>query len=266
MVNDIDYNGRYMISTFGNVLSMVDAIKSGKANPAPIDGVLLGQSIQRGYLTVCLSLNGQWKNIKVHRLVAIHFIKNDDPDGNLLVNNKDENKLNNIVTNLEWCNNKYNLEYGTAMLRRAASQTKPFVQFTLDGIPVKIWFRAGDAFACGFNQSCVCDCLNGKRKNHGGYLWKFLSDCTQFSCEEIQLLKDAPNPKYYPKDRRKAVVQLTIDGKFVRMWSCAQEAQRCGYTARAITGVCRGRVGSHAGYLWMYQDDYEQSVKSKEIT
>lgn len=24
--------------------------------------------------------------------------------------------------------------------------------------------------------------------------------------------------------------------------------------------------GSHAGYLWMYQDDYEQSVKSKEIT
>ena len=41
----IDYNGRYMISTFGNVLSMVDAIKSGKTNPAPIDGVPLGQRV-----------------------------------------------------------------------------------------------------------------------------------------------------------------------------------------------------------------------------
>lgn len=266
MVNGIDYNGRYMISTFGNVLSMVDAIKNGKTNPEPIDGVLLGHRIQMDYLTVGLSLNGQCKNIRVHRLVAIHFIKNDDPEGKRLVNHKDEDKLNNIVTNLEWCSSKYNLTYGTAMIRRAVSQTKPFVQFTLDGIPVKIWFRAGDAFACGFNQSCICNCLNGQRKNHGGYLWRFLSDCVQFSQEEIQLLKDAPNPKYYPKDRRRTVVQLTIDGKFVRMWSCAQEAQKYGYTARAITGVCRGRVSSHAGYLWMYQDDYEQSIKSKETT
>ena len=255
-----------MISTFGNVLSMVDAIRSGKTNPAPIDGVPLSQRVQRGYLTVCLSMNGKDRNIRVHRLVAIHFVKNDDTKIKVLVNHKDENKLNNVVTNLEWCDSKYNLTYGTAMLRRAASQTKPFVQFTLDGIPIKIWFRAGDAFSCGFNQSCICDCLNGKRKNHGGYLWKFLSDCPKFSQKEIQLLKDAPNPKYYPKNRRRAIVQLTMDGKFIKIWSCAQEAQRYGYIARAITGVCRGRVGSHAGYLWIYQDDYEQSVKSEEIT
>ena len=49
----------------------------------------------------------QWT---IHRLVAIHFIPN--PDNLPMVNHKDENGHNNRVDNLEWCNNKYNSNYG----------------------------------------------------------------------------------------------------------------------------------------------------------
>ena len=46
-----------------------------------------------------------------HRIVATTFIPN--PDNLPQVNHKDENKLNNSVDNLEWCDEKYNSNYGT---------------------------------------------------------------------------------------------------------------------------------------------------------
>lgn len=49
------------------------------------------------------------KTFKVHRLVAKAFIPN--PNNYLEVNHKDENKQNNKVSNLEWCDRKYNCEY-----------------------------------------------------------------------------------------------------------------------------------------------------------
>ena len=48
---------------------------------------------------------------RIHRLVAETFIPN--PDNLPEVNHKDENKLNNEASNLEWCTHKYNSNYGS---------------------------------------------------------------------------------------------------------------------------------------------------------
>lgn len=48
----------------------------------------------------------------VHRLVAQTYIPN--PDNLPQVNHIDENKLNNNLDNLEWCNNAYNMAYSKA--------------------------------------------------------------------------------------------------------------------------------------------------------
>lgn len=69
-------------------------------------------NIVRGYLVVCLN----HKMKLVHRLVAESFIPN--PDNLPQVNHKDENKLNNSVENLEWCDAKYNTNYGTGIQRQ----------------------------------------------------------------------------------------------------------------------------------------------------
>ena len=50
------------------------------------------------------------KNFLIHRLVAQAFLPN--PNNYPVINHKDENKLNNNVNNLEFCTQKYNLNYG----------------------------------------------------------------------------------------------------------------------------------------------------------
>jgi len=62
-----------------------------------------------GYSVVRLCLSGKSISKKVHRLVAETYIPN--PDNLPQVNHKDENKLNNNVSNLEWCDSQYNTEY-----------------------------------------------------------------------------------------------------------------------------------------------------------
>ena len=62
-----------------------------------------------GYYYVVLYKNAKRTFKTVHRLVAETFIPN--PKNLPQVNHKDENKTNNYVDNLEWCNNEYNITY-----------------------------------------------------------------------------------------------------------------------------------------------------------
>lgn len=56
-----------------------------------------------GYEMIGLhSVDGTARPHLVHRLVALQFIPNDDPENKIQVNHIDGNKLNNTVTNLEW--------------------------------------------------------------------------------------------------------------------------------------------------------------------
>ena len=66
---------------------------------------------QDGYCSVGLYKNGRCKTMLLHRIVAQAFLPN--PSCLPQVNHKDENKQNNAVDNLEWCDAKYNCNYGT---------------------------------------------------------------------------------------------------------------------------------------------------------
>lgn len=56
------------------------------------------------------------KSIKIHRLVAENFIPN--PHNLPEVNHIDGNKLNNSVSNLEWCSSKYNSRHRIYCLKK----------------------------------------------------------------------------------------------------------------------------------------------------
>lgn len=118
------YENYYQISNYGRVKSLNRLVKNknGYRNTGekilkplkPIDNI--------HYPSVNLCKNGKIKNCMVHRLVAEAFIYNDDPINKKFVNHKDENKLNNMVDNLEWCTALYNNIYNNKH-NRAAKNT-----------------------------------------------------------------------------------------------------------------------------------------------
>lgn len=76
-----------------------------------------------GYLYVALFRNGKRYYRRVHRLVAEAFIPN--PDNLPEVNHKDEDKTNNLASNLEWCTSHDNKVYGSRRERVARKVSDP---------------------------------------------------------------------------------------------------------------------------------------------
>lgn len=68
-----------------------------------------------GYLEVNLCKDGTQRTVRVHRLVALAFLPN--PSSLPEVNHKDENKNNCSIENLEWCDHRYNTNYGTRNIK-----------------------------------------------------------------------------------------------------------------------------------------------------
>lgn len=104
------YEELYAVSDLGRVKSL----KYGK------EKILKPNKNGGGYLFVWLYRNGKRKMFLVHRLVASAFLPN--PMGLPEVNHKDENKTNNIVSNIEWVSRWDNINYGTRNVRSAAAQ------------------------------------------------------------------------------------------------------------------------------------------------
>ena len=68
-----------------------------------------------------MSRDGKVKLYYVHVLVAQAFIAN--PDNLPEVNHKDEDKVNNEASNLEWCTHEYNSNHGTRANRISKANT-----------------------------------------------------------------------------------------------------------------------------------------------
>lgn len=89
--------------------------------------LIVGSTDRDGYPRVVLCTkgpNGDYERTKKicrfrHRLVAQAFIPN--PDNLPQVNHIDENKGNPRVENLEWCTQRYNVNYGEGAKNRAAT-------------------------------------------------------------------------------------------------------------------------------------------------
>ena len=106
------YEGLYEVSNLGRVRSLDRYIKYSNGNIHLHKGKMLSPTKDTvGYLKVGLYCNGKYKMFSVHRLVAQAFIPN--PDNLPQVNHRDENPSNDNVDNLEWCDAKYNLNYGS---------------------------------------------------------------------------------------------------------------------------------------------------------
>lgn len=101
------YEGYYMVSTFGRVMSLKRKVRNSSYSYRIVKSSIRKQHINgRGYLSLFLIKAPIKKSFVTHRLVAQSFLPN--PENKPQVNHIDGNKLNNDLINLEWCTSSEN--------------------------------------------------------------------------------------------------------------------------------------------------------------
>ena len=118
----VNYEGYYQVSNLGNVRSLPHITINQRKRKGRMRKPYTNW---KGYLAVCLCKDGKCKSYQVHRLVAQAFLPN--PNNYPMINHKDENKKNNNVSNLEWCDVTYNNNYGNRTKRARSKICKPVV-------------------------------------------------------------------------------------------------------------------------------------------
>lgn len=182
------YEDLYQVSNMGRIKSL-ERYKENHGKLQKVEEKIKTMNIKNsGYQFVQLYKNNKYKNLMVHRLVAQAFIPN--VDNKPQINHIDGNKLNNNVTNLEWCTNSENgkhawdtgLKQCTERLKEATRKTnkeyksKPINQLDLQGNYIRTWLSAHEASRqLGIDRSTISQCCRGSRRNKtaGGYKWCF---------------------------------------------------------------------------------------------
>ena len=210
---------------------------------------LITPSSSYGYLKVVLCHNGNHKTCTIHRLVAESFIPN--PKNLKIVNHKDLNKINNDVTNLEWCSQLENVRHAVCNGKRGKG--KFLYQFEKDGKLVASYSSIREASnITGIKISSISGAANGRLMYGGGFCWSLdgiFHKPIHKQCVPVQ--------------------QICIyTGKILCIFAggSTEAGKITGINSSQISAACKRSELTAGGYKWQYADpisDYRTMKKSE---
>ena len=101
-IGNIEGFSNYRVTLCGKVVSLKNSHRQYRIK-------YLKPNLHSGYKKVILQQDGFIKDLFIHRLIALSFIKN--PNNYPHINHKDGNKQNNFIGNLEWCTRSQNVRH-----------------------------------------------------------------------------------------------------------------------------------------------------------
>ena len=236
----VGYEGFYEVSDCGRVRSVEHVIirKNGATRPIRSKFIHVTTMPNR-YLQVMLYKDKKHKHAYIHRLVAEAFIPN--PMNLTEINHKDENQQNNHADNLEWCDRKYNVNYGTAKDRMIATQiengygSKTVLQYDLSGKFIKEYPSIAEAArSVGTRQNYISKCCSGYSTytQVKGFQWKLKGS-------------DKAIRNILP------IVQYDMQGnEIARFESVADASRKLGIPTDGILACISGEYIQSHGFVW----------------
>jgi len=157
----------YQISTMGRV----KIIKSNRNGGNNI-GLIMSPEIKGGYCHNTIKNDNDRQSLKIHIIVAKHFIPNSQPLTRLYVDHIDGNKMNNMISNLRWVTHQENMKFYSETIEYKG---KKIYQYDLDDNLIKEWNNIREIVDINkeFKIDSLYHVLNGDFDKMYGYIWKY---------------------------------------------------------------------------------------------
>ena len=232
------YEGKYEVSNLGRVKRKIRSKKGYR------EIINYGTRHHSKHLLVTLYKGGTKQTIFVHRLVALAFIPN--PNNLPMINHIDEDGTNNRADNLEWCDAKYNTNYGTGIKRRSEKLKRAVCCYLPDGSFVKTYESMKDAVTEeGLDISALCGCCAGKFASCSGKIWIFRGDEHNLN-ERIRQYNNTQHPI--------RVKIVTEQGDTLGEYCSYREAER-------TTGVSRSAIKKYLNGGMFYSKKLQTKIQ-----
>lgn len=221
------YEGIYQVSSMGRIRAL-DRIKPNSFGQIAKGHIMAFCDNGNGYVWVSLWKNGKGRMRYVHRLVANAFLKNDKKLPQ--VNHKNEDKKDNRVENLEYCDAKYNCNYGNRKINAKNAFVKNGTNRAIDiydinGNFIKTCQLSNDACVeFGVNRRGMYLMCNGITKSSKGYRFAFHGEKLRpYSIKKRGILKK--------------VIKYDCDGNMVATYKSMREAEKANELYRGFLRI-----------------------------
>lgn len=181
------YEGLYQISNLGRIRSLDRVVVTKRNTRTNLKGMLLKSTKDRdGYLQVVLSKQSKLTTVKVHRVVAKHFI--DNPENKTQINHLNGVKNDNRVENINWCTNSENNKhaYDTNLKKPRGKwisldwNAKKVEQYDLKNNFICSYDSIAKASnALGISKTSISRCCSGHSKTTIKYVFKYATKSNQ---------------------------------------------------------------------------------------
>lgn len=179
-----EFSGRYQVSSLGRIKSLNYYCKNSIGDSYKMVKGRIRKLTKHnsGYKMIGVCINGKNKNYLVHRIVALSFLP--EVEGKNQINHIDENKENNRVSNLEWCNAHENLTHNDRHLRVAETRKANCTYDQADKLKSVKAIKGNDQIVFdsvketgeyfGVNPNIISAVLNGRTKrSRTGYRFEY---------------------------------------------------------------------------------------------
>ncbi|MGR8825897.1 NUMOD4 domain-containing protein [Leuconostoc mesenteroides] len=245
------YEGLYKVSNLGNIKNRHNHYLKYEYN-------------KKGYQRVQLCKNSISKTHFVHRLVAIAFIPNTNKDYDQ-INHKNEIRDYNVETNLEWCDAKYNNNYGN---HKANLST-----------PITVTDPSGSSYRFQSVTQAV-ELIGSKlgdynnNEEYAGLTWSLPKQGTTYkeAKKYINHIKEVyvtnqPIEDKIPRlnHNTKPIVGISNSGESFYYRSAKASALILGTYPSMVTAVLKGKRKTTKGYTFRYLTDQEATEHEHEM-